>query len=298
MTRRGLLLVLALFSCGPKKPVATAAKPDLTNAVARVGDTVITAEDLQRQLAAQPPQLRDRWSTASGKKDFLENLVRQTLLANEARARGLDRHPDVERVTRQQMISLYIQQELDAEGKAPVASDADVEKYYKEHANEFNRPEEVRVTEILVKDRAKATKAAAAAKALGPGDQKGFVDLVIQHSEDQASRTRGGDLFYFDRATTRVPRPVVEAAFALKETGQVAGPIKSDVGFHVIRLVERRPAVSRQLADARTEIQRRLHLTSRSRRMEELVNGLRAKNGVEIFPARLASVSLGGDAGR
>jgi parvulin-like peptidyl-prolyl isomerase len=286
-----LVVLVALLGCG-RKSGSSSGGPPAKDVVAQVGDVAITAQDLERQLAAQPPQLRARWTTPQGKKEFLENLIRQALLANQAKARGLDKHPDVERVARQQMISLYVQQELEDKGKPGAdVPDAEVEKYYKEHTNEFNRPDEVRVSQILVKDRGKAQRVAAEARKIPPADQHGFVQLVEKESEDPETRTRGGDLMFFDRNTARVPKEVVEAAFALKEAGDVSPPVKTDKGFHVLRLVQKRPGVTRSLDEAREEIRRRIHLMSRSRRMEELLKNLRATTKVEIHEDRLATVN-------
>jgi hypothetical protein len=78
-------------------------------------------------------------------------------MANEAEPRGYDKDPDVLRVMKQQMISKFLQKDFESKLRVEDVPDADVAKYYKEHPEEFNRPEEVRVSQILVKDKAGAT---------------------------------------------------------------------------------------------------------------------------------------------
>ena len=157
-------------------------------------------------------------------------------MANEAEKRGYDKDPEVVRVMKQQMISKFLQKDFESKLKVEDVPDAQVEKYYKEHPAEFNQKDEVRVGEIVTKDKGKADKAYAEAKALpkaaaAVGDQKGFKDVVTKYSEDEDGKTRAGDLGFMDKESTRQPKAVVEAAFKLAEVGDVAAPIKTDKGW-------------------------------------------------------------------
>src|SRR5262249_10537694 len=154
--------------------------------------------------------------------------------------------PEVVRVMKQQMISKFLQKDFESKLKVEDVPDADVEKYYKDHPDEFNRKDEVRVAEILVKDKAKADKVYTQAKALpkvapqqmgitpAGGEQKGFRDLVTQYSEDEESKSRGGDLAFFAKDSTAYPKPIVDAAFKLAEVGDLAQPVKTDKGWAII----------------------------------------------------------------
>ena len=128
--------------------------------------------------------------------------------------------------------------------------DADVEKYYNAHPEEFNQKDQVRVSQILLKDKAKADKVAAEVKALSKvnmADQKAFRDLVTKYSEDEDSKPRGGDLTFIDKDTQLYPKPIVEGAFSLKEVGDVV-TVKTDKGFHILKLTQKRPGFSRPMA--------------------------------------------------
>ena len=152
-------------------------------------------------------------------------------MANEAERRGYDKDPEVLRVMKQQMISKFLQKDFESKLKVEDVPDADVEKYYKEHPAEFNQKDEVRVSEIVVKDKAKADKAlrrgeGAAQDARGrppTPEQKRLQDLVTKYSEDEdveAARRRSRRSS--TRTSTRYPKPIVEAAFKLAEVGDVA----------------------------------------------------------------------------
>jgi parvulin-like peptidyl-prolyl isomerase len=195
----------------------------------------------------------------------------------------------------QQMISKFLQKDFESKLKVEDVPDADVEKYYAAHPEEFNRKDEVRVSQILVKDKAKADKVAAEVKALPRGataDQKPFRDLVTKYSEDEDSKQRAGDLTFFDKDSVAYPRPLVEAAFKLTEVGDVAGPIKSDKGYHIIKLTQKKPGFTRPLAEVKRQIQQRLFRDLRTKSMDAFIADLRKKSKIEIYEDKLGKVLI------
>ena len=174
--------------------------------------------------------MRARYTTNEKKKEFLDSLIRFEVMANEAERRGYDKDPEVLRVMKQQMISKFLQKDFESKLKVEDVPDADVEKYYKEHPAEFNQKDEVRVSEVVVKEKGKADKAYAEAKALPkaavgrprPRSRSSSRTSSTKYSDDEDAKQRGGDLGFFDKESTRYPKPVVEAAFKLAEVGDVA----------------------------------------------------------------------------
>jgi peptidyl-prolyl cis-trans isomerase C len=288
-----LALILVASSCGSK---AGPERKALGSSVvlAQVDDTVITDTDLKELLAryANQPFVLARYSTPEKKKELLDSLIRYDVLAIEARKRGYEHDPEVQRVAKEKMVRLFTQHEIVDAIKPSDVPETDIAKYYKDHASEYVRPEAVRASQILVKDRAKAMKVLADAKALQKTDIKGFRDLVAKYSEDADSKTRGGDLTQFDRATTDLPKPVVGAAFALKEVGDISDLVSTDKGFVVLRLTDHRPALSRSLDEARPEIQRRLVEELRTRKKKDYVEEARKTMRIEINEDALAKLEL------
>lgn len=265
---------------------------ELSKPVARIDDTVITVGDVQERINKQSPFVRARYTGLDKKKEFLDNLIRFEVMAKEAERRGYDKDPEVVRVMKQQMISKFLQKDFESKLKVEDVPDAQVEKYYREHSEEFNRPEEVRVSQIVVADKAKAEKIAAEARAADRSDPKPFRDLVAKHSEDEDSKQHGGDLTTFDRNTTAYPKAVVEAAFALKEVGDISAPVKTDKGYHVLKLTQRRPGYSRPLPEVKRQIQQRLFRDLRTKALDDLVADLKKKSKITIDEANLSKVAL------
>ncbi len=151
-------------------------------------------------------------------------------------------------------------------------SKEDVRKYYDEHKNDFGSPEERRAAHILISVSASASQAeqdAAKAKAeqlLQQARQNPakFAELAKKNSQDPGSAASGGDLGFFGRGM--MVKPFDDAAFALK-AGEISGLVKSDFGYHIIKLVAVKPSRFLPFDEAR----------------EGIVNKLRQQKAADMF---------------
>jgi len=111
---------------------------------------------------------------------------------------------------------------------------------YKAMPQRFKQPERVHVRHILISTS--TTDARAQAEALRQQLQQGasFEELARKHSKDPSSARKGGDLGFVTRG--KMVAPFEEAAFALEKPGQLSDVVETRFGYHVIELVERRPA--------------------------------------------------------
>lgn len=137
-------------------------------------------------------------------------------------------------------------------------SPAEIQAYYNAHSGDFPVPERVHAAHILIKvakDAKPAEDAAARKKAedLLARAKKGedFAALARQFSEDPGSKANGGDLPPFGHGAM-VP-PFEQAAFAMSP-GEIRGPVRSDFGYHVIKLLAKLPAGNQTLAEATPRI--------------------------------------------
>jgi peptidyl-prolyl cis-trans isomerase C len=293
----GLALgALVVLGCGSKKPEAaktaasgqeTVKKHGLTEeqskrVLAKVGDTVITLGQFADRLAAQSPYLRARYTSPTQRREFLDNMVRFELLALEAKNRGHEQQPDVERVRRQMMVQQMMKEMFDDKGvKLSDITDDQIKVYYDEHKPEFHKPEERRASHILFKERPKAEAALKKLVAAGD-DMELFRKLAKEDNQDAETRDRLGDLRFFPREPaadeTAPPKSVREAAFSLHKTGEIFPKvIESEQGFHVLKLTGERAVLDRSLEDARRLIQNRLWREKREASIDAFVTELRAK---------------------
>ena len=134
-------------------------------------------------------------------------------------------------------------------------SPQDVQRSYEDNQQQYATPEQVRASHILLKTQGKdeaAVKKLAddlAAKAKAGAD---FAELAKKHSEDDSNNTKGGDLDYFGRG--QMVADFDKVAFAMKP-GEVSDPVKTEFGYHVIKLMEKRAASQRPLAEVRGQIE-------------------------------------------
>jgi peptidyl-prolyl cis-trans isomerase C len=290
-----VVLGWSVVSCGRTSQKGA---PPAERAVAKVGEGgVVTVQQLEQQMNTSW-----RAGTASGaadehKRKVLEDLIRTEAAVEEARRRGYDRDPQLVRAMKQQLVARLMREEIDGKLTAQSVPDAEVEKYYRKHADEFQRADALRASAIFLPDEPTAKKVAALARAARDPrdpvkDQRAFRELVARHSQDEPSKARGGDLAYFDRQNAVHPPELVAAAFALAEVGDVAGPVKTQKGYAIVKVTHKRPGYQRQLSDAAPMIRQRLLHDLRNQRTVALMEELRKKAPVQIDEKALASASL------
>lgn len=267
--------------------------------VARVGDTTITVGQVADALAEQSPYLRARFNSPERRREFLDNMVRFELLAQEARRRGLDQSPEVQRTRKQMMIQQLLRERVEDVVTLSSISDEDIGAYYESHRDEFNKPEQVRASHIFIRDRAKAERVLREITA-NATDVLLFRRLAEENDEDPETSqgSRRGDLRFFSRDGTRedaapVPREVAEAAFSLTDIGAVHPTlVRAGEGFHIVKLTGRRAALSRTLEESRRPIQNRLWRERREQAADELVARLRREAQVNENVDVLESVRV------
>jgi len=131
---------------------------------------------------------------------------------------------------------------------------ADVERAYNNNVEQYTTPEQVRASHILLKTEGK-DEAAVKAKiedllkqARAGAD---FAELAKKYSEDEGSAKNGGDLDYFQRG--RMVPEFDQVAFSM-QPGQISDPVKTQYGYHIIKLVDRKPATTKTLAEVRQQL--------------------------------------------
>jgi len=279
----GSLVVLSSLGCRKQAPPKV---PE--DALAMVGDRPITRAQVQAHIDRLPPVLRQQYASAEKQRPLLDALVRQELLLQAARSRGLENDPEYRQIVEQQLIALLMRRSLEGQDGAQTVRDDELERYYREHTAEFSAPEQVRVAQIVVPDKALATRLHKQVKTLRREDSKGFAALAAKHSIDAPSREQGGDTGFISRDSGAFSPTVRANVFLLKQPGDVAEVVETEHGFHILRLSERRVSAARPLAEVKEQIRQRLTYERRSKRTEALIAEIKAKTKVEMFTDRLS----------
>jgi len=148
--------------------------------------------------------------------------------------------------------------QTDVPGGAPAVSDQQVQQYYQGHQKDYQVPEEVKVRHILIKvDAGADPKVDAAAKQKAEDLLKqikggaDFAALAKANSDDPGSKEQGGELGMIQRGVT-VPA-FEKAAFGL-EPGQISDVIKTQFGYHIIKVEEKQTAHLKSLDEVKAQI--------------------------------------------
>src|SRR5205823_11653619 len=131
---------------------------------------------------------------------------------------------------------------------------ADVERFYNENSEQYATTDQVRASHILLKtegkdDAAVKTKAEEILKQAKAGAD--FAELAKKNSEDDSNAKNGGDLDYFGRG--RMVPEFDQAVFAM-QPGQISDLVKTQYGYHIIKLVDKKSAATRPLAEVRQQL--------------------------------------------
>lgn len=170
------------------------------------------------------------------------------------------------RVGEQRKVRMLVLDREQARAKVVIPI-TEAQRYYNNNIAQYQSPEQIRASHILLniagKDEAAVRKQAEGLlqQAKSGAD---FAELARKFSEDEGSKAGGGDLDYFGRG--RMVPEFETAAFAL-ESGQVSDMVKTQYGFHIIKVVDKKPAVTRTFDEVRPQIEDQL----KSQRADEQV---------------------------
>ena len=233
----------------------------------QVAGTQVTDRDVMAELQRVPPEARAAAVAKPGTMQaILKTLMARRLLAQEAHSNGLVANPDMQvllKINEERVLSDARMLQIDAAGEPDEAAlDAYARNKYQAESRLFEVPAQTHARHILITGDGEEPKAQAE-KLLA--DIKGgvsFEELAKAQSKDPGSAAKGGDLGFF--AEGRMV-PEFDAALKDMKSGEVSAPVKTQFGWHLIQLVERRPAGKRPYEEVRQD----LHREARTRILSE-----------------------------
>jgi peptidyl-prolyl cis-trans isomerase C len=216
-----LFLALLVISC---------AKKDDGKVLATIDGEKITLQEFTKELDKIPMNMKMLVASESGKKNYLDRLVVKKLLLKEASKAKIESDKEfqdrVNDIKEQLLIEALLKKKITADTQM---SEDDLKKYYEEHKEEFKKDREINTRHILLKTEEEAKQVQAKV-------QKGedFTELAKKYSIDPNVKTTGGEIGFQPKGSL-IPE-YETAAFKLNKVGQVTGIVKTQFGFHIIRL--------------------------------------------------------------
>jgi len=339
MKRLSALLFFVVL--GAPLLIAQAAPDDtvVEEIIARVNNSIVTRADVRHareqllsELRQSDPATADQ-DAKDHEKDVLRDLIDQQLLLQKGSDLGItadtelvkwldelrkqmhaDSMEDMEKAAQAQGISfedfkqnlknnIITQRVISQEVGGHIAvSNQEIQQYYNQHKTDMDRPEQVRLSEILISTQKEAPVKTAKGETVLPESpnpevvaqaqakanqvyatlQKGakFDDVAKQYSNGPTS-AMGGDLEYFKRGT--LSKELEQKVFAM-QPGQYTEPIRTNQGFVILKLTEHQTAGVPALKDVETQIQEQLYMTKMQPALRDYLTKLREEAYIDIKP--------------
>ncbi|MBB1651291.1 peptidylprolyl isomerase [Delftia sp. UME58] len=203
-------------------------------------------EDVRPVILSQPQQVQQ----------IVSNLYVRRALADDAEKQGLGKTPEVLavlRLARDKVLSdAWIEQVRERSRLPAQVAEAQARSLYNAKPERFEQPEQVQVRHILIAGDTPESKAKAGELLAQLKAGADFAELAKANSADKGSGAKGGDLGYFGRG--RMVPEFDKVAFALDKPGALSDLVKTQFGYHILRLEARKPAGTRPYLEVREQL--------------------------------------------
>ncbi|MFA5843952.1 MAG: peptidylprolyl isomerase [Coriobacteriia bacterium] len=291
--------------------VATVSGCSKKDVAGTVNGEVIKKSEVEEQIAQIKKQYPQMFTGADGeariadfRKRIIDNMVTEILVRQAAKDAGIkvsDKEVDAQ-VTelkrgfpnekaflaqiqkagmtleglrdqvRDQLITQKLLKNLTSKVKV---SEADISKYYETNKTQFKEDAAIHARHILFKQSDKATAQRVLGQIRGGAD---FAALARQYSQDTATKSRGGDLGW---PTTPFVAEFQAAADRL-QLGQVSDLVLTPFGWHIIKIIEKRPARQQTLAQVKERIKSILLQEKQAEVYQKFINALKKKAKIQL----------------
>ncbi len=172
-------------------------------------------------------------------------------------------------------------------GKAAEPTDPEAKEFYEKNPQHFEEPETVRASHILflLKPEDSPEKVTATLKkaeaAIVRAKKEDFTKLAGELSEEPGAKERGGDLNFFPRKGAMV-EPFAEAAFKLKKDEVTAEPVRTEFGYHVIKVTDRKDTSKQAFDTVKPQIVAHLSREKKKAAFDGVIADMRTKADVKV----------------
>ena len=218
--------------------------------IAKIAGEELTQEDFNNFLKKIPPEQRAYAENPQTKDMIMDQFYAMYLFAQLGRDEKLDETEEYKTLLNEMKRELLSQLAMAKTAEGVTVSDDEIKKFYDANKLMFGKGEAVQAKHILVDEEADANEI----KASIENGKITFEEAAKAHSKCP-SKEAGGDLGRFERG--QMVLPFEEAAFAA-EIGKITGPVKTNFGYHLIKVEEKFDAESKSFDDMKGEIKNQL----------------------------------------
>lgn len=270
-----VLAVAMLFSgCGPSTSSQETGKSE--SALAKVDGKPISEDEVLLSIEMLPDAPRISLTHDSDAlRRYIEEYAHKEMIYREALKQGIDKDPAVRRLVAAAEKTIVTQRMLEkALADKVKVTDEDLKKYFEEHKDEFTGEDQMTLAHIQF-DSLKAAQDAAARLARG----EDFAKLAQTLSTDPMSKDKGGLLGTVERS--KAPSEFIEALATMKK-GDVSAPIKTQHGYHLVKLLDVQPGRLVAFEGVRDPLRRFLAQEKQHQALEAYIASLKKDYKVEL----------------
>ena len=242
--------------------------------VAVVNGKEIYEQDVLKFLNDMGPQMAMQFQSEEGIQRVVDELVNQELLYLDAVDSKMSEEADYEELLELAKVNLLKNYAFNKLVGKETVSEEEIEKFYNDYKENFQRPEMLNASHILVDSEEKANEIVEEIK-----NGLSFEDAAMKYSSCP-SKEQGGNLGEFGKGQM-VPE-FENAAFDMEE-GEISGPVKSQFGYHIIKLNEKLPESLSSMEEVHEEIKNQIVRMKQQDKYMNKVNELTEKYKVERF---------------
>ena len=260
----------------PKKeePKSTEVTPAQGTIIAQVNNIPITLEELNEEIDAYNAMVPDdkpeaKITTREQRINYLKNeMVRRTLLYQDALDRGLDRKEEIRQALNKAKQNLLVVALVREEADRIDVSSKEIEDYYNTYKEQLKAPEERRIREIVVPTESEARDIMIL---LLQGTD--FATLAKERSKSLSAKD-GGDLGSIKKGDQKSPQFDSAAFSDTLEVGKISNIFKGADGYYILKLEGKTGGQQKSLSDMWEDIKRVLTFVKQQQKIEDLVSRL------------------------
>lgn len=240
----------------------------MNKVLAIVGDKEIKQSDIESLLRTVPKNQYEKFSSKQGQKELLEELIAHELFYLDAKDTELDKTEEYKnqlKIATEKFLKSYAITNYISTAKV---TEEEAMNFYEKNKNQFNKPIQIRASHILLDSEEDSNNIM---NKINNG--MSFEDAALKYSKCP-SKDNNGDLGYFTKG--KMVKEFEDAAFEM-EIGEIRSNVKTQFGFHIIKIIDKKEEGITEFEEAFPQIKQYLLAEKQNNMYLNKVNNLKKK---------------------